>query len=189
MRIIGCAGRDNAAGSEDLKHQEYIDQVVAALVNQRCWYVSAGSVGTTFQLAVGKKIRRARSIQNTEHPRTYRDFEGSANLLVWCTWRLEGTRRVVTSSDDSVERAARGLCALQKATIRDVNVITPAWDLSLTFDDNQVLRVFCDFTPSSKRSLEYWSLHLPTSILFAGPGVKYGLESRDAKKKSTSSNK
>ena len=86
-------------------------QLLTALRDLRglpCWHVSVGgSTLPTFQLALGAKIPRAIPLQNPMQPAEYRDNDGEANLLVWCSWRLDAPDRPLTSSDDSEEVITR----------------------------------------------------------------------------------
>src|SRR2546430_12818252 len=89
--------RRNRSNGSTPKNKRAVDTaharetVIQALLGKPCWYVSCGgSVGATFQLAFGAKIPRDHVVNNRAHSDEYRHFEGEANLLVWCTWRLDG---------------------------------------------------------------------------------------------------
>ncbi len=61
-------------------------EVTRALEGKECWYVSCGgAVGSTFELVFGKKIPRRHVVRNPAHSEDFRNFEGEANLLVWCS--------------------------------------------------------------------------------------------------------
>jgi hypothetical protein len=72
--------------------------MVDSLRELPCWYVSCGgAVGPSFQLALGNRVLRNRPLKNSAHPDEFRRFEGEANLLVWCSWRLDGSEGPRTS--------------------------------------------------------------------------------------------
>ncbi len=80
-------------------------EVVQALRGKKCWYVSCGrSAASTFELALGEKIPRRQLLHNEAHSLEFQQFEGEANLLVWCTWRLDESSGPISSSDDATER-------------------------------------------------------------------------------------
>ena len=106
--------------------------LVHSLEGLRCWYISCGgAAGATFQLAFGDKVHRAAVLKNPAHSEEYRHYEGEANLLVWCTWRLDGPEGPLTSSDDVQEGVVRSLAQLQDAKVRSVSLTPNSWDLHL----------------------------------------------------------
>src|SRR5580700_5308950 len=125
-------------------HYQDLSAQVRSLQGLGCWYVSCGgAAGPTFQLALGNKVLRRSPIKNPAHSEDYRRFEGEANLLVWCTWRLDGPEGPLTSSDDTTSNVVAHLEKLVGATIGSVNLAPPAWDLSVAFTNGLTLRVFC----------------------------------------------
>src|SRR5262245_4395280 len=97
------------------------NEIVQALLGKPCWYVSCGgSVGTTFELAIGRKLARDYIVKNKAHWEEFRNFAGEANLLGWCTWRLDGPSAPLTSSDDTIEHVVKELERLVGTTVQDV---------------------------------------------------------------------
>ncbi|QDT98381.1 hypothetical protein V144x_38670 [Gimesia aquarii] len=150
-----------------------------SLLNQKCWYVSSGAVGTTFELALGKKILRCQRLLNLSHPQEFREYEGSANLLVWCAWRLDRGMKTVTSWDDEIETVVEGLSHLTGKRVIDLDIQTPAWDLLLKFTGDYSLKVFCDHVPGNPSCQDNWILSIPQKTLYAGPGQYYGIERKN----------
>lgn len=150
------------------------------LVGLDCWYVAAGgkNVGSTFSLAFGARIPRKFPSNNVAHSDEFRNYEGEANLLVWCTWRLDGIDATVTSSDDTEQNILMGLAGLVESKIVDVLVEHPGWDLRLLFSPFHQLRVFCDHVPGSPSFDGNWEMHTLNEIYSFGPGTIMGLESR-----------
>src|SRR5437763_250096 len=120
-------------------------EMVSALIGLPCWYVSCGgAAGSSFQLALGAKTPRDVPVRNPHHSEEYRRNEGEANLLVWCSWRLDGPDRPMTSSDDGSANQTRFLEQLAGETISAVELRDNCWDLTLTFGNGYRLAVFCD---------------------------------------------
>lgn len=155
-----------------------IEQALDRLVGLECWYVSAGAVGTTFELALGDRVPRSVPLKNPDHSAEFRQFEGEANLLVWCTWRLDGSEAPLSSSDDVPERVVAELGRLVGAKVANARVDGPAWDLSLDFSNGLCLRVFADHVPGEPSFDGNWELVLEQTAVYAGPGVRVEIEPR-----------
>jgi hypothetical protein len=160
-----------------------VDQNLAAqtrsLEGLGCWYVSCGgAAGPSFQLALGGKVPRQAPLKNQAHSEEFRRFEGEANLLVWCTWRLDGPDGPLTSSDDTTANIATELQKLVGAAIESVALLPPAWDLTVRFNNGLMLRVFCDHVPGEPSFDGNWELWRRGVAVFVGPGARYEVEAR-----------
>ncbi|MCW8137502.1 MAG: hypothetical protein KIT58_01190 [Planctomycetota bacterium] len=156
-------------------------RVLRALAGKPCWHVSAGpGVGSTFQLALGAKVPRARPLANPAQPAAYRKFEGECALMVWCAWRLDGARGPVVSSDAKDVVVDRLLTrALRGRTVERARITVPlAWDLEVAFDRGLVLRVFCDHLPGDPSFDGNYEVVLPDRELAVGPGKKWEVVER-----------
>lgn len=153
--------------------------LVRSLVGLRCWYVSCGgAAGPTFQLAFGEKIPRREALKNPAHSELYRYYEGEANLLVWCTWRLDGSQGPLTSSDDTDDAINRNLGRLRDTDVRSVSVTSSSWDLRISFKNRLRLLVFCDHVPGEPSFDGNWELWLRHLALYVGPGNRWQVEER-----------
>jgi len=153
--------------------------LVRALAGLRCWYVSCGgSTLPTFQLAFGDKVRRTAVLKNPAHSEEYRHFEGEANLLVWCTWRLDGPEGPLTSSDDTADAITRTLARLREARVRSASLTPHNWDLRVSFRNRLKLAIFCDHVPGDPSFDGNWELWLRKVALFIGPGNRWEIEER-----------
>lgn len=152
-------------------------RAVSTLTGMECWYVSCGgAAGSTFSLSFGQRIPRATPLRNTAHTDEFRQFEGEAALYVWCTWRLDDTDGPATSWDDTDESVDRGLNRLIGSRIVSIDVLAPAWDLSIRFSNSLHLRVFCDHVPGSPSFDGNWDLRTENGSIAVGPGSKYRTE-------------
>lgn len=160
--------------------RESADIVVAALSGKNCWHVSCGgAAANTFKLALGAKIPRAESESSflgnsDEHDR----YEGEANLLVWCSWRLDSDVAPLTSSDDTQKNVVVTLNRLVGQTILKVGIEMPGWDLRIDFSDRLSLRIFCDHVPGDPSFDGNWDLFLRDQIISIGVGSQFESESR-----------
>jgi hypothetical protein len=157
-----------------------LNDFLFALRELRCWYVSTGgSAGPTFQLALGGKIQRHEELTNSAHTDEFRRFEGEANLLVWCTWRLDGPEGPLTSADDTPENIAERLALLVGERVVGVAAINQAGDLRLRMSNRLTLRVFCDHVGSDPSFDGNWELWDAEQSLFVGPGKRMEIVARE----------
>lgn len=155
-------------------------QLRSYLIGMPCWYVACGGkhVGSTFSLALGGKILRQAPLMNPSHPEDYRKYEGEANLVVWCTWRLDGPDAPETSSDDTDAAIQSVLQRLTGSRIVDVIIERPAWDLRILFSPFHRLQVFCDHVPGEPSCDGNWELHMKEQSFYFGPGTAMEVEQR-----------
>jgi len=129
-------------------------------------------------LAFGARISRKFPLTNIAHSDEFRNYEGEASLLVWCTWRLDRMDAPITSSDDTEQNIVMGLAGLVNSKVVDVLVEHPASDLKLLFSPFLQLRVFCDHVPGSPSFDGNWEIHTVNDSYYFGPGTSMDLESR-----------
>ncbi|MCI0642471.1 MAG: hypothetical protein L0Y72_02350 [Gemmataceae bacterium] len=154
-------------------------RVVDALQGKNCWYVSCGgSAGTSFELALGAKLPRRHVFKNRENPTEFDKYEGESNLLVWCTWRLDGPNGPVASSDNLSNKMLKVLRSLAGARVKNVNIEKPGWDIRLEFSNRLTLRVFCDHLPGDPTFDGNWDLFTQDRVISIGVGSKCEVESR-----------
>jgi len=146
----------------------FFNIVKETLLNHTCWHVNYGRVGAVFELAFEPKVRRKIPLTPSDYSDEFRHFEGEANLMVWCSWRLDSKEGPLASSDD--ESGSELLVRLigLKVTALWINIST--WDLILRFGDEFLVNVFCDHLPGNPSYDGNWYLTVKGSLLRAGPG-------------------
>ena len=154
-------------------------EVQTILSGKQCWYVCDGAIGAAFQLALGRKVRRREPLQNRRLAKAYRDFEGEANLLVWCAWRLDSATRVISSSQADSSSCHRALSRLKGERILSAHASQPAWDLEMIFSNRLRLTLFCDIVPGDDGQSSNYYLTMPDWAFYAGPGQSYRVERFD----------
>jgi hypothetical protein len=143
-------------------------EIEQLLFGRECWYVACGGcVGTSFQLALGKRVQRAKVLTNPVASPDYRQFEGEFGLLVWCSWRLVRPGFGMTSSEDEKDvRRDELLRSVSGRAIADVDIRND-WQLWIKFDDQSELTVFADNVGPSAvidTNWEAWSLKWRYSV-------------------------
>jgi len=157
-----------------------LPSLVRALQGLPCWYVSCGGCTMpSFQLALGNKVPRQTPLKNPAQSEEFRCFEGEVNLLVWCSWRLDGIDAPLTSSDDVEVSVVSRLSQLIGASVTNAATVAPAWDLNLDFSNGLRLCVFCDHVPGEPSFDGNWELWQRNLTAFVGPGARCAIERRD----------
>jgi len=156
-----------------------VQAILRCLTDMPCWHVSAGKgTGSSFSLALGKKIPREHALKNVLQAEEFQKCEGEANLLVWCTWRLDSQLEAVTSSDEADEIISKKLDVLVGNRIILMEVVPPAWDMHVSFSNDLHLVIFCDHVPGDPSFDGNWQLRVQKHRVYAGPGYRLHSESR-----------
>lgn len=155
-------------------------EIAQSLLGKPCWYASfGGCAGSTFQLAFGAKIARRVPGRNEKHTEEFRKYEGEANLLVWCSWRLDDAAGPIASSDDTDEHIAVGLNRLLGTSPATLSCGAPGWDLRIGFANGLTLRVFCDHVPGDPSFSSNWELWEKDRVIAIDAGSVVSIEPRD----------
>jgi hypothetical protein len=165
------------------KIPDELDSLIRSLQGLDCWEVSCGgAAGSTFQLALGERVPLPIPLKKTKHSDTFPQFEGQANILVWCAWRLDGSDGPLTSWDDTKQSVEAGLTTLVGSRINSIEIIPPAWDMNIRFSNSLCLRVFCDHVPGEPSFDGNWDVRNEHMTIAVGPGAKCRVEERTSVK-------
>ena len=158
-----------------------ISNAVSRLTGHVCWKVLAGKgTGSVVHLGFGEKIRRLRELKNPTLPLVHRQYDAAMSILLHSGWRLSEKGRVICGWRDyeAIQGEASCLLAeLENSRLLDAHVRSPAYDLSLTFEGEVVLDVFCDQTNSNEAD-ENYNIFLPQEILTVGVRSVLMIETR-----------
>jgi hypothetical protein len=120
------------------------------LIGKECWSIIGGAgTGSNISLAFGEKVPKKRPLKNRSLTDEERNFNGEFSLYITCTWRIDSELEVACGcrEDNSAKGPMlRGLQKLVNQRVISVCLSPPALDLSLTFENNLSLRIFCDQT-------------------------------------------
>ena len=151
---------------------EDVQHLLKSLVNLDCWHIGAGEgTGSSIHLALGAKVRRRVPLRRLPLKDEYREYQGAASILVWCTWRLDSSVAPIASSDENI--LSRDLEVLLGKRILEVVVFAPAADLCVKLSDGLELRVFCDHIPGNPTFDGNWQVRVKDTIVAAGPGYQW----------------
>src|SRR5207248_2615731 len=157
------------------KIPDELARLIPLLHGLECWEVSCGgAAGSTFQLALGEKVRLPVPVKKTKHFDKLPQFIGQFCILVWCAWRLDGADGPLTSWDDTNFEA--GLNTLVGSRIESTEIVPPAWDMNINFSNSLCLRAFCDHVPGEPSFDGNWYIRTPTAFLAIGPGTRITIE-------------
>jgi hypothetical protein len=154
--------------SAQLIEERTATEIMTALLGRDCWNVACGGcVGASFQLALGRKVPRARPLRNPKVTEEYRHYEGECGLMVWCSWRLANRKGPLTSSDDESPRRDEGLRGLASRTIVQVGIL-PSWDMHVEFSGGLMLSVFPDHVGAAASFDGNWEVWTPDLLYAVG---------------------
>jgi len=146
--------------------RKHVSTVRRALVGKKCWYVACVRDAPRFDLALGKKIPRRRFLANPRHSTEYRRYEGEVELVVWCSWRIEGRTGPLASFSEALPVVHQKLQMLVGRRIQGVQVARPTWDLTLSFTRGLALTLFCDHVGADPFYKTNWELQMPDYRLY-----------------------
>ena len=101
-------------------------------------------------------------------------------LFIESAWRLETAEAVVCGSTDSNCPDCDmqlGLAQLKGLTVKRVQILTPALDLTVIFEKDYILRVFCDQTNIYSR-VDNYSFFNKERVYIVGPRGTVEVEKR-----------
>ncbi len=159
---------------------EYTNEL-RGLIGKPCWAFYAGpSTASAVDLHFGKKIPRAIPLLNPHLSEQERFYDGEISLFFECAWRLDSEGEVICGSTDSSENDGpmqRGLGLIVGRAVKSVKAELPACDLTVRFDGDIVLKVFCDQT-NLEEGYDNYSLHVKDKIYIVGPRGRIRCELR-----------
>jgi hypothetical protein len=138
---------------------------VAPIIQNECWAATGdGAAGAWIKLELGAKIARFRVVSNPKLPEDVRKYEGANDVFVQCPWRVERGQYVLCGSADSSEpggprtRALRDALVGKKILSVRLDGVSP--DLVVAFDNECLLRTFCDGSFVDGERYEYYSIRI-----------------------------
>lgn len=146
---------------------------LSKMVGVPVWSAIAGPRGDyVLSLELGGKIRRSMRLANPKLSFLQRTYEGEYGLLVECPWRLDGPHGVVTSCLGLIGRKdpplSDELGEIEDSVIEAIDVIPPAWDLTVHLSGGYVLRCLSAEVDVA-RIRNNWSFWSPEGPLTIGP--------------------
>ena len=79
------------------------------------------------------------------------DFENNTSFYIYCAWRIEHNNQVLATSNDDITpilgRLTRSVKKLEGNKLISFN-INEHYDFTLYFENNYIVRVFCDISYS-----------------------------------------
>lgn len=140
---------------------------IKRLIGQNCWSMTAGEgTGSNIALDFGRKILRKTEIKNDYLSEDQRKYRGEFSLYITCSWRLDSHSGVICGSKEPNQNNGpmiEGLKRIVTKRIIDIDIISPAFDLIIQFDDRLTLRIFCDETDPNDE-FDNYSLFTPEYI-------------------------
>ncbi|MGH2480985.1 MAG: hypothetical protein ACRDHW_15125 [Ktedonobacteraceae bacterium] len=148
-----------------------IQAKLQGVVGQKAWGVAHG-VGSFVTIEFGQPLP-------PENPKG--KSHGEWHLWVYGgAWRLEKGEHVIVASEDDQTKIEAEIKYLEGCVLQSFEVMTPALDALLTFEQESVLRIFSIYSEETDdRGMESWMLFTPDAgnVITVHPGGRwsYGL--------------
>jgi hypothetical protein len=157
--------------------------MVILLAGKACWSaIGAGAAGTNVLLELGDRVPLRTPSVNPRLSSLQRTYEGEFGLFVECAWRLEAHNQVIVGSGD--DSGSDGPISTTLTVIVGRSVISAVVaegppDLTLSFTDGLVLKLFCD-QGSEEGGWDNYSLRVGDMIVVVGAQGRVRVEKRTA---------
>lgn len=120
------------------------------MIEKQCWLIIAGAgTGSVVNLGFGDKRCRDRPIKNPCLTNDERLYNPEYSIMIYCAWRLSSLDTIICSWRDSNEAGGvmlSGLALLRGKKLHEITIGKIGFDLTLYFEDDFCLQIFCDVT-------------------------------------------
>lgn len=145
-----------------------LESALHAMVGKQCWsYAASINTGSHVSFDIGRKVRRKKPLRNPRISEEERLYQGEFDLYVTCSWRLDWKGEVLCGGEDDNSKDGpmqHGLRYLLDQRVISAELEPPGLDLLLAFEDDLVLRIFCDELGGEEDAGNY-ALFLPSHYL------------------------
>ena len=148
-----------------------IQTKLQGVIGKKAWGVERG-VGSFVEVEFGQPI-----------PPKYAGEKSHGEWRFWIyggEWRLEKEDHVVVASEDELEKIETEIRCIEGCILQSFEIMTPAFDAVLTFEQEIVLRIFCNYSEETQdKGMDSWMLFTPDEgrVITVHPGGtwSYGL--------------
>ena len=129
--------------------KELLVKNLKKIVGLECWSIIGGKgTGTMISMKFGRKIPFTPPLRNVHLTEEERNFDGEYSFLTYfCWWRLDSKDEVMFGADDYCDDFDQYVPLLRESLIDTkitaIDVLYPGYDLSITFSNGNILRLFC----------------------------------------------
>ncbi len=140
-----------------------IQAKLQGLLGQKAWNVTRGQ-GSFVTMEFGQPVPPVKANETTH---------GEWHLWLYgCAWRLEQGDRVVIASEDDQTNIETAIQLLEGHVLQKFELLTPALDAVLTFEDDIVLRLFS----VNVEEMDSWMLFTPEKVITVGASGQWSYE-------------
>ncbi|MEO0563852.1 MAG: hypothetical protein AAF125_17235, partial [Chloroflexota bacterium] len=127
---------------------QLLETALNALVGQSAWSVmTRGGLDNGLTMSLGDRIERPVPLDAPSLTPLQQQYAGAYELSIAdCTWRLDAPDAIETSWADDADIQREALTLLLDAPISAWEITWPGLDLTLHFENELTLRLFCDQT-------------------------------------------
>lgn len=139
-------------------------------IGSRAWGVEHG-IGTFITIEFGESV-----------PPKYANGKAHGEWHLWVyggVWRLEKERHVIVAAGDDRKKIEAEIRCIEGCILQSFEIITPALDALLTFENEIVLRIFSIYSKETDdNGIDNWRLYTPDSekVITVHPGGKWSYD-------------
>jgi len=154
---------------------------LGSLIGKPCWSFCGGeNTGSDIDLGFGRKIPRIVRLLNPYLTEEQKYYDAEIVLFIKCAWRLDSGDAVICGSTDSNIVGGpmlTGLRSIVWMAVESVKIERPAFDLTVRFKGDLMLRISCDQT-NVEDDYDNYSLHLTDKVYVVGARGRISCEAR-----------
>lgn len=141
-----------------------IQAYISPMLGKKAWGVSLGQ-GSFITLEFGTPV-----LPEEEQGKIH----GEWHLWIYCCcWRLEQGEEVLAASEDAPSKLEEAIKKLEGLALGSVEILPPAWDTILNFEQQVILRLFSIYS----EDYEHWMLFMPDgNVINIGPGTDWSIK-------------
>jgi hypothetical protein len=140
-----------------------IQSKLQGVIGQKAWGVARGQ-GSFVTMEFGQPVPPTKANEKSH---------GEWHLWLYdCAWRLEQGESIIVGSEDELAKIETAIQAIEGHALLAFELITPALDAVITFEDNLLLRLFA----VSTEEMDSWMLFTPDKVITVGPAGQWSYE-------------
>jgi hypothetical protein len=140
-----------------------IQTKLQGILGQKAWGVARGE-GSFLTMEFGQPVPPTQANAKTH---------GEWHLWLYgCAWRVEQGEQVIVGSEDDQVKIDTAIQCIEGSALQSFELMTPALDAVISFENGIVLRLFAIFT----EEMDSWMLFTPDKVITVGPAGQWSYE-------------
>jgi hypothetical protein len=140
-----------------------IQSKLQGIIGQKAWGVTRGQ-GCFVTMEFGQPVPPTK-VNEKSH--------GEWHLWLYgCAWRLEQGESIIVGSEDELAKIETAIQTIEGHVLQSFELVTPALDAVITFEDDLLLRLFAATT----EEMDSWMLFTPDKVITVGSAGQWSYD-------------